>query len=152
MIVKNKLDKPFGSAASSMGFFILIAGLSILYFSLGGVLLVLVGAFVGFTFTSAQINTATKQVRTVTHYFGIVPIGNWFSVSTSMTLGLKKVHRGHRAISRGNRKLDIHTNDFRVTLFGANKKPIIHLAKFNLLADAKAELRKLSSELGIGLV
>ena len=103
----------------------LIAGLAILYFSLGGILLVLVGAFVGFTFTSAEINTATKQVRTVTHYFGIVPIGNWLSVSTSMKLGLKKVHRGHRTLSRGGRKLDIHTNDFRVTLFGTNKKQVM---------------------------
>ena len=56
MITVNRLDKAFGPVGTTAGISLFIAGLIISFFSFTGPILVLIGAFVGFTSTSTLID------------------------------------------------------------------------------------------------
>lgn len=151
MITKNRLDKPFGPVGTSAGIFMFIAGLFATYFSLTGLILVLIGAFLGFTSTSTLLDTDKKRIKFSNNLFGIIPIGQWIDVKPEMKIGLKNIHRGYRTYSRSNRTLDIHIKDIRIILYGADNKQIMPVRKFNSLDSAKTELENLSKQFRLGL-
>ena len=151
MIIKNKLDKPFGPMGTSAGIFMLIAGLVATYFALSGLILVIIGAFMGFTSTSTLLDTDKKRIKFSNNLFGILPFGKWINIKTGMKIGLINMHRGYRAYSRSNRMLDIRSKDIRIMLYGADNKQIMPVKKFDSLDFAKIELEKLSDLLGLGL-
>lgn len=142
MIIKNKLDKAFGPVGSSTGMFMFIGGIVATYYSLIGIILIILGAFIGFTSTSTILDTDKRRVKFSNNIFGIIPSGKWIDIKAGMSLGLKKSHIGYRTYSRSNRTLDIHINDIRIILFGAGKKQIMQIGKFNSLDSAKIELEK----------
>ena len=149
MTKRNSLDKVFGPSGSAAGLFILIVGLVVSYNFIGGIVLVLVGAFVGFTSTSSLIDIERKRVKYSNNIFGIITTGQWIDVTPEMSLRVKKNHIGYTTLSRSNRKLDIHVRDFRIVLFDKNKEELKPLKKFNSLDEAKKELVLLNAELGL---
>lgn len=151
MIIKNRLDKPFGPMATSAGIFMLIAGVIATYFSLTGLVLVLIGAFIGFTSTSTLLDTDKKRIKFSNNLFGIIPFGQWIDIKPEMKVGLKTMHRGYRAYSRGNRTFDVHSKDVRIMLYGTDNKQIMPIKKFDSLNSAKTELESLSNQFGLGL-
>lgn len=152
MTTKNKLDKSFGPAGTSAGIFLFAAGLIITFFSLPGLILVLIGAFVGFTSTSTLIDFDKKRIRFSNNIFGIIPIGQWISIQTDMKIGIKKSNKVWRAYSRSNRTLDIANNDYRLILYDSKGKEIMPLQKSDNLDSAKLNLDKISKQLGIGII
>lgn len=145
----NKLDKAFGPSASGAGYFMLIAGLVVSYNFIGGIILILIGAFIGFTSTSCLIDIEKKRIKFSNNIFCIIPTGKWMEVEPEMSLRIKKNHIGYTTFSRSNRKLDIHIRDFRIVLFGMNSEEIKPLKKFNSLDEAKKELELLNAKLGL---
>lgn len=152
MTTKHKLDKMFGPVGTSAGIFILVAGLIITYFSLTGLVLVLVGAFVGFTSTGTLIDFEKKRLRFSNNIFGIFPIGQWIFIQTDMKIGIKKSNKVWRAYSRSNRTLDIANNDYRLILYDSNGREIMPIQKSDNIDSAKLNLDKLSNQLGIGVI
>jgi hypothetical protein len=151
MTTRNKLDKVFGPVGTSAGIFLFAAGLIITFFSLPGLILVLIGAFVGFTSTSTLIDFDKKRIRFSNNLFGIIPIGQWIYIQTDMKIGIKKSNKVWRAYSRSNRTLDIANNDYRLILYDSKGKEIIPLQKSDNLDSAKLDLDKFSKQLGIGV-
>jgi hypothetical protein len=152
MKTRNKLDKAFGPVANSAGIFLFIAGLIITYFSLTGLFLVLIGAFVGFTSTSTLVDYDKRRLKFSNNVFGIIPIGQWISIHSAMKLGIKKSNRVWRAYSQSNRALDIANNDYRLILYDSNGKEILPIQKSDNLDSAKLNLDKLSKELELGVI
>lgn len=152
MITKNKLDKIFGPVGTSAGILLFVAGLIITYFSLTGLVLVLIGAFVGFTSTGTLIDFEKKRLRFSNNIFGIFPIGQWIFIQTDMKIGIKKSNMVWRAYSRSNRTLDIAKNDYRLILYDSNGKEIMTIQKSDNIDSAKSNLDKLSKQLGIGVI
>lgn len=152
MTTKNKLDKSFGPVGTSAGIFLFAAGLIITFFSLPGLILVLIGAFVGFTSTSTLIDFDKKRIRFSNNIFGIIPIGQWISIQTDMKIGIKKSNKVWRAYSRSNRTLDIANNDYRLILYDSKGKEIMPLQNSDNLDSAKLNLDKISKQLGIGII
>jgi hypothetical protein len=151
MKIRNKSDKAFGPVGSSAGIFLFVAGLVITYFSLTGMLLVVVGAFVGFTSTSTTIDFDKKRLRFSNNIFGIIPIGQWISIRTDMKIKIRKSNSISRDYSWGDRAFDIADKDYSVILFDSNGKEIMQLQKFDNLDSAKLNLYELSRQLGIGV-
>ena len=151
MVIKNRLDKPFGSMAAFAGIVMFIAGLAATYFSLTGLVLVLIGAFIGFTSTSTLLDTDKKRIKFSNNLFGILHVGQWIDIKPEMKIGLKTMHRGYRAYSRGNRTFDVHSKDVRIMLYGTDNKQIVTVKKFDSLNSAKTELESLSNQFGLGL-
>jgi hypothetical protein len=151
MIIKNKIEKPFGPGGSSMGFFLFIAGVIITYFSFIGLIFAFIGAFMGFTTMSTIIDIDNRRVKNVHYIFGIIPIGKWIEIVSGMQLGLKKIHRGYRTSTRGN-SLDIHINDVRIMLYSFDNKIIMPLKKLDSIDKAKEELEQLSNQLELVVI
>lgn len=149
MILNNKLDKTFGPIGTIAGVTLFIVGLILVFASLSGLFLILIGAFVGFTSTSTQIDIENKRVRFSNNLFGILPSGRWINLESSMTIGLRQSNQTWRAYSRGSRSIDITDKGFRLILFDSYNKPIMPLMKIVSLECAEKELDLLANQLGL---
>jgi len=154
MTSNNKLDKAFGSVGTTSGVILFFAGLGIIiaYVSLTGFLLMLIGAFVGFTHTSTMVDVDKKKIRFSNNLFGIIPYGNWINIEAGMKIGARKSETNWRTYSRGNRTLDINDSDFRVFLYSSDNKEIIPLMKISTLDAAKMEAEKICNQLGLSMI
>lgn len=149
MIKNNRLDKAFGPVGTSSGVILFIAGLILTCFYFSGLILVLIGAFVGFTSTSTLIDFDKKRVKFSNNLFGIINTGQWIQIEPAMKIGIKESNITWRAHSRGDRTLDIADKDFRIILFDSENKEIMPLKKTASLDSAKAELESLGNQLGL---
>lgn len=150
-MIKNKIEKPFGPGGSWTGIFMFIAGIIITYFSLIGLILVILGAFIGFTSISTIIDVNNRKVKSVSYIFGIIPIGKWIEIEYGMKLGLKKIHRGYSTSTRGH-SLNVHTNDIRIILYSFNDEQIMSIKKIDSIDNAKKELEQLSHQLELVII
>lgn len=151
MITNNRLDRSFGTVGSSAGVFVFIAGsiLTCLYFS--ALILVLIGAFVGFTTSSSLIDYGKKQVKFSNNLFGLIRIGKWMPLEPSMKIGIKESNQVYRTFSRGNRTLDVTQNDFRLMLYDSGNNEIMPIKKLESLDAAKIELEIECKRLGLAI-
>jgi hypothetical protein len=152
MILENKLDRTFGPFGSSTGFFLVIGGLIATYFSILGLLIIVIGAFAAFTSTSTFINTGKKKIKYSDNLFGIIHIGKWIDIKPDMKLGLKKSHRGFVGYIRGTQPVGIHQNDIRIVLLDSHNKQIMQVKKLSSRDSSKNELDNLSSLLEIPII
>jgi hypothetical protein len=152
MIIKNKLDKTFGPFGSNTGFFLMLGGALTTYFSIFGLLLVIIGAFAAFTTTSALIDIDNKKVKYSDNLFGFMSIGKWIDIKPYMKIGLKKSHRGYVGYIRGTQPVGIHYNDIRIILYDSGNKQIMPLNKFYSYESSETELKNLSSLLGLDII
>lgn len=152
MIIKNKLDIAFGPFGSSTGFFLFIGGIIATYFSIFGLIIVIIGAFAGFTSTSTFIDSDNKRIKFSNNLFGFISVGKWIDIKPGMKIGLKKSHKGYRAYIRGTQPVGIHINDIRIYLYGPDNKLIMPVKKINSYASSKRELSELSNLLGLEII
>ena len=152
MIINNKLEKVFGPFGSSAGFFLFLGGILATYFSLSGLVIALVGAFVSFTTTSTFIDPENKRVKHSNNIFGFIPVGKWISLNREMKLGLRKSHLGYRAYTRGTQPVDIHYNDIRIFLYNSDNKQLIPLKKFSSYKTAADGIKELGSILELNIL
>lgn len=143
MKTHQKLDKTFGPAGSSAGFFLLTVGLVAVWFSIAALALIILGAFMGLSFTGSTIDPENKQIRVYNCIFGFWKIGKWIKLSPDMKAGIKKSSQTWRTFSRSNRSTDIVTSDFRIVLFDSRGKEISELIKTSSHEEANIELEKL---------
>ncbi len=148
MTVNNKLDKSFGTVGTTAGIIVFIVGLFFSFFYLSAIILVLIGAFVGFSSTSALIDYEKKRIKFANNLFGILRIGRWISIEANMKTGIKKSNVIWRNYSIGNRTLDIATNGFRIILLDADNKEIMEINKSDSLETAELEQETINKNLG----
>jgi hypothetical protein len=53
---------------------------------------------------------------------------------------------------RGTQPIGIHYNDIRIVLYDSDNKQIMPIKKFNSYESSKAELKNLSSLLGLDII
>lgn len=149
MIKEYKLDRSFGPVGTIAGITIFVVGLTLICFSISGLFLIIIGAFVGFSSTSTLIDFDNKSVRFCNNLFGIIKIGKWLAIEPIMSIGIKQSNRTWRAYSRGSRSVDITDKDFRIILFDSKVTQIMPLMKLLTLESAKEELDLLSARLDL---
>jgi hypothetical protein len=149
MITTNKLDKSFGPVGSFSGIIVFVVGLATVYFSLFSLILVLIGAFVGFTYSSVEIDFAGKRVRFLNNLFGIIKTGIWMNVKSNMKIGITKYRKTWKTYSGGNRELDITNKGYRLILYKSSGEKIMPVKKADNMDDAKMELETICSQLEI---
>ena len=149
MKVNNKLDKSFGPVGTSAGIFLFVLGIITLYSSWFGLILVILGAFVGFSSTSTIIDPDNRRIKFSNNLFGIFQTGKWIFVNQEMKIGIQESNVTWRAYSRGNRALDIDDKDFRLVLLDSENQEIMALKKADTLQSAKAELEILCNKLAL---
>ncbi len=149
MIIKNKLDNAFGPVGTPAGIFFFGVGIIATFHSWIGLILVVTGAFIGFTSTSVLIDTDRKRVKQRSDYFGIIKTGKWMDIKPGMKIGIKEMHKSWRAYSRGNRRLDVPEKNYRIFLFDEDNKMIMPLMKTDSFHDATEKMDELSGKLGL---
>ena len=149
MKTSNKLDKSFGPSGSSAGLFLFITGVVTTFFSFFGLILVVLGAFLGFTYTSAIIDYSSRRIRFSENLFGFVPTGKWIKLEKSMKIGIKESNMIWRTFSRSNRSIDTDVKDFRLILLDAEDQEIMPIKKLNSLESAITEQKILCNKLDI---
>lgn len=143
----NKLDKSFGPSGSTAGIVLFSIGVILAFSNLLGLILIIVGALLGFTFTCTIIDFETRQVKFTEKLFGIIPTGRWISIEPGMKIGIKESNITWRTFSRGNRSTDTTVNDFRLILFDADDQEFMPLKKLDSLESAISERRILCNKL-----
>ena len=149
MFYRNRLDTFFGPVGSSAGFFIFVAGVILTFHSFLGIILVLLGAFVGFSFSGTIIDFEKKRIKFSNYLFGLIPIGSWISIVPDMNIGIKKSNKVWRAYSRSNRALDINNPDYRLVLLDSHQKEIVNILKANDIQTARQKIELLRAKLGL---
>jgi hypothetical protein len=149
MKVNYKIDQPFGPVAASAGVFIFIAGIAVTYFSLAGIIFIIAGAFVGFTYSSTSIDLDGKKIKYDDVYFGLIKTGKWTKIEDNMLLGVKQNHLSWRAHSRSNRPLLIKENNYYIVLLNSNQTEIAPIYKATNSDKVRQELESLSLKLGL---
>lgn len=147
--MKNKLDKSFGPVGSFAGIIVFLAGLGSLYFSGLSLILVLIGAFMGFTYSSTEIDFSRKRVRFLNNLFGVIKLGQWMNVKPDMKMGIAKSRKIWKSYSGGNRELDITNEDYRLVLYNSSGKKIMPVKKVDNMNSAKMELETICKQLEI---
>jgi len=144
MILKNKLDKSFGPSATFAGYTILVVGLITTYSNWGGLILVLVGAFMGFSSTSTVIDSDNKRIRFSNNLFGFIKTGKWIKIDPKMKIGIKESNITWTTFSRSNRSIDTMKKDFRIVLCDSDDTEIMEISKSNTLESAMAQRESLN--------
>ena len=149
MVTNNKLDKSFGPVGTTAGIVLFVVGLITTYHSFYGLILIVLGAFVGFTSTSTFIDFDQKRIKFSNNIFGIIPTGKWIPVDQTMKIGIQESNVTWRTFSRGNRALDIADRDFRIVLFDSADQEIMQIKKTHSSDSAEMEGNTLCSQLDI---
>lgn len=147
--MKNKLDKSFGPVGSFAGIIVFLAGLGSVYFSWYSLILVLIGAFMGFSYSSTEIDFDRKRVRFLNNLFGIIRVGVWMNVKPDMKIGIIKSRKIWKTYSRGNREMEIENEDYRLVLYNSSGRRIMPLLKTGDLITAKHELQEICNRLSV---
>jgi len=167
----NRLDKTFGPMAFA-GVILFILPLSVPFFDLAPVIaiikendfgeiiitlliyavLLLPGAFIGFTTACTRIDYENKRIKYGTKLFGVIFIGKWTNLTPNMKLGLKVSTERWGAYSRSNRSTSLEYNDLKIFLYDAKRTEIIPVKKIKKEKFAEAELEKLSKLLNLNII
>jgi hypothetical protein len=149
MIENNRLEQSFGPVGTTAGTIVFAAGLILSFTHISGLILVLIGAFVGFSNTSVQIDDEKNRIRYSNNLFGFIRRGQWLLLQPAMKLGIKESNVVWRSYSSGSRALDISKTDHLIVLFIADNKEIMPIKKIKSREDAVAELESLKNKLGL---
>lgn len=143
----NKLDKSFGPTGSTAGIVLFSIGVILTFSNLLGIILIILGALFGFTFTSTEVDFDLKRIKFSEKLFGLIPTGKWIKIDNGMKVGIKESNATWRTFSRGNRSTDTTVNDFRLILFDADDQEIMPVKKTDSLESAITERRILCNKL-----
>lgn len=149
MTRNNYLGKSFGPVGSSAGVILFVVGVFASWSSLPALVLVVVGAFMGFTSTSCIIDARHKKVMFSNNLFGIIPSGKWMKIAPEMKIGIKRSEQVWRTYSRSNRSVDVEKSDFRVFLYDNSERQLLPLKKAGTFEAATHDLQELSEFLGL---
>jgi hypothetical protein len=148
-MMKNKLYKVFGPLVSNLGILITMVGFAFLLESLIiGIIIVLMGIFIAFSYTGTIIDINKKRIKYVNYLFGIMPVGKWLDIKPEMRIGIKKSNKRWRMYSRSNRSLDINEKTYLLILYTTDGKEILQIKKLSDLNTAKTEGIKIAKLLG----
>lgn len=148
MLKYYKLDKTFGPVGTIAGTTIFIAGIITTFYSFGGIVLIVLGAFVGFTSSGTYIDFENRRVKNITKLFGILGVGKWISVDENSTIEIQKSNIVWRTYSRSNRTIDIADKYYYVILH-QSRNYFVPLIKTTSLSIANSEAQALKQKLGV---
>lgn len=145
----NYFGKTFGPFGSSAGVILFVIGVFALWSSLLALILVVFGAFLGFTSTSCIIDVKHKKVMLSNNLFGVIPSGKWVKITPEMKIGIRKTNQLWRMYSRSDRSLDIEKSDYRIFLYDNRDTELLPLKKADTFGAAAHDLNQLSEYLCI---
>ena len=144
-----KFDKSFGPVASFSGMVIFAAGIIACWFDLTGLVFVVLGAFIGFTNSSTEIDSVNKKLKYSNNIFGIIKLGKWIEVKPDYYVRVKQERKVNRTYSMSNQKLDLKKQNTTVYLYNKQGKMLIPIMKTDTEKKSEIEIESICKTLGI---
>jgi hypothetical protein len=151
MIEQNRLDTFFGPVGSFAGIIIFIAGIIMTFISFTAFILIVFGAFIGFSHSGTSIDIEKRRLRFANYLFGFIPLGKWVDIKSDMKIGLVFSGKTWRTFSKGNRTVDIVSKDFRMALFDKNNQVILHIKKYKNQQQATSGIQEYGNRLNLAV-
>ena len=145
----NPIQPLFGPSGAMAGKIVMAAGLLALFTSYAGIILILAGAFAGFSCTATTVDFDRRSLRFSTAWFGLLKSGPWTEVNDSMKLAVVRSNVSWRVYSQGNRATETTSDNFYVVLMGSQGEQIMPVKKVRNAEAANSEIEILCSRLGL---
>jgi hypothetical protein len=152
MVVKNKIDKSFGPAGSFAGIILFCVGIMVTFFDFTGLVLVIIGAFVGFTARFTKVDYDKRRMKSTTIFFGILKSGKWISIDPSMKVGIKKSNRVWQTNSWSNRTTTVISHNYLVSLYSSTNQQLMPIKKVDSIEKARKEQNIIGNNLGLSFL
>ena len=131
MIVNNKTEQAFGRTTAFAGLIFLLSGIVMIVAGaivLGAVAAIL-SAFVLFTYSGVELDTARRRIKQYNKIFGIIKTGKWQSLEPYIGLTLIPISTIETMASWSNRISSTKSTDYRIYLVNKAKKPAFVIKK-----------------------
>jgi len=149
MVTEYKIDKLLGPSGSFAGYSLMIFGVIGTCYNLTGLILVVTGMLMAFTFDGAIIDYNTRRIKNYTCLFGLFKVGKWHGVNNFNKFRIYKSNRSYTTYSRANVPLTLKTSDIRLVLLNENGSLRIKINKYNSFEAARKEMTELIKDLKI---
>jgi len=147
MATDNKIDNLLGSSGTFTGYSLMIFGAIATYFNITGLILVVVGMFMAFTFDGTIIDYNSGRIKSYTSFFGLIKIGEWYNINDFTKFSIYKSNRSYTTYSRANVPLTVKNSDIRLVLLNNTGKLKITINKYNSFEAARKEMSELIRDL-----
>ncbi len=150
-VIENELDKSFGPSASYAGLLFFFTGIFVTTLSISGILLVLIGAVIGFSRSGIIIEKENSRLKYYTKIFWIFKQGKWQNLSDYNELILLKNRKVYTTYSRSNRINQTKESGYIIYLLKSTNKHKIPVKICSSIEEGKSEIRNISEILELSL-
>jgi hypothetical protein len=149
-MVKYNLNLIYGIIGRIGGFAFIAAGLWIsVFYSIKGLIPLLMGAVFAFTAETTIIDPQKRKVAHTYIWFGFIENGNWIDILPNMKLMIKKPDYSYLSYGRKKRMSLIGDNYYYILLYDQKDEFIMPIKKFKLKPDAEADIPKIKDLMGL---
>jgi len=138
-MVTNKINRFYGIVGLIGGILFTLTGFWAMFYTIKGILLVLIGAFIGFTNECTTIDTVQKKLRHTFNWMGFIPSGDWIEIKSRMKLEIKKPDYSYLMAGKKKRLIEKGDNFYYLLLFDENDKFIMPVKKYKRKQDAEED-------------
>lgn len=147
MVTDNKIDNLLGSSGTFTGYSLMIFGAIGTYFNLTGLILVVAGMFMAFTFDGTIIDYNSRRIKSYICFFGLLKVGKWYSINDFTKFSIHKSNRSYTMYSRANVPLTVKNSDIRLVLLNKTGSLKVTIKKYNSFEAARKEMSELIRDL-----
>jgi hypothetical protein len=145
--VNHKTDSLFGPTGRFTGYSLVFFGAVSTYYNLSGLILVITGLFMGFTFSGTIIDYDARRIKGYTSIFGLFRYGKWYGIDSFTRFSIYKSRRSYTTYSRANIPLTIKEGDIRLVLLNESGSLKVIVNKFSSFESARNEMSGLINAL-----
>ncbi len=147
-----RLDKSFGPGGSFAGMILVLVGIILIPFYWTGIILILIGAFIGFSGNACEIDTVKRLIRPCNLILGLFRSGQWISTNSFHGIRVVRTKRFYRTFSLSNRTMETKQEDYRVVLEAGTLQSRVEVMKCKSKEEAIEEADKLAESLGMEML
>jgi hypothetical protein len=145
----NKTDRLLGPSGTFAGYFLMIAGVIGTYYNMTGLILVVAGLFMSFTYEGTIIDYNSARIKSYTCFFGLFRVGKWHSASSFKNFCIYRSRRSYTTYSRANIPLTLRRSDIRLALTNDTGSLKVTINRYDTFVEARKEMSELISDLDL---
>ena len=149
MVTDHKLDKLMGPSGTAAGYSLVIFGLITTYFHRAGLIPLMAGMFMAFTYDGTLIDFSTRRIKAYRSLFGLLKTGKWYDISFFNKFRIYKSNRTYKSYSQANIPSEVKKTDIRLMLLNNDGSLKITVNKFNSFEEARKEMAELIRDLNM---
>jgi hypothetical protein len=147
MIKNNKIERMMGPSGTFAGYSLMVFGAIGTYFSITGLILIVAGMLMAFTYEGTLIDSDTRRIKCYTSLFGLFKTGKWYNADDFSKFHIYRSRRSSTTYSRGNVPLTIKSSDIRLALLNESGSQKIIINKYDSFESARREMSELIRDL-----